>query len=382
VRVSLGERSYDVLIGTGLLDQLGRFAADLIPARRAFIVCDDGLPEETRSRAERSLMDGGLAVTRIDIHASEREKSLATFERVLKAVTATRHERQEPMIALGGGVVGDVAGFAAACYRRGVPIVQCPTTLLAMVDASVGGKTGVNLADGTELRKNLVGAFHQPRLVVADIDTLGSLPDRHLRAGLAECVKHAMLCGDDGLMAWTEQHLAAILGRDHAALVELVSRNVAVKAGVVAGDEREHGDRALLNLGHTFGHAFETIASLTPDGDPSSAPLLHGEAVALGLVAACRASLEMGRADRGLGERVAGLLECIGLPTTIGGLPKSGELLSAMMHDKKVLDDRLRLVIPAAPGRCEVVMDPPAEVVTAGLDAIREHGAASAGTGS
>ncbi len=278
-------------------------------------------------------------------------------------------------------MVGDLAGFAAATYRRGVPVIQCPTTLLAMVDASVGGKTGVNLDLGTseapDLKKNAVGAFHQPSLVLADTDSLGSLAPRHLRAGLAECIKHGMIAadaGDPGLLAWIGKNLNGLLGLDRALVTELVTRNVAVKARIVAGDEREEnssGGRAILNLGHTFGHAIETLPGLSPDRNMANAPLLHGEAVALGLVAAAACSAKLGLCPLGLLDQVGDLLTRAGLPTKVAGLPSDEAIITLMGHDKKAMGGAMRLVLPVGGGRAMVVANPAREGVAAGLAAIR-----------
>jgi 3-dehydroquinate synthetase len=300
VRVELGARGYDVVAGVGILDRLGALVIKSGAGRRggrAMLISDEGLPRTTVAAAMRSLAQADLDVSHLRLPATEADKSLATAHKIVLEMARARMDRSEPLITLGGGIIGDLAGFAAAIYRRGVPVVQCPTTLLSMVDASVGGKTGVNLAVGEgpgSLKKNMVGAFHQPRLVAADVDTLTSLADRPFRAGLAECIKHGMIAGDwgdPGLLDWTIQAIPAALARDSATLTELVMRNVAVKAAVVGRDEREEapqGGRALLNLGHTFAHAIETLPSLSPDGDLNKAPLQHGEAVALGLVAAAR----------------------------------------------------------------------------------------------
>jgi 3-dehydroquinate synthetase len=291
-------------------------------------------------------------------------------------------------------VVGDLAGFAAASYRRGVPVIQCPTTLLAMVDASVGGKTGVNLDLGTaeapDLKKNAVGAFHQPSLVLVDTDSLGSLAPRHLRAGLAECIKHGLIAadaGDPGLLEWTGANLERLLGLDQGLVTELVTRNVAVKARIVVGDEREEassGGRALLNLGHTFGHAIETLARLSfegpgrvyregtgPGGDRRATLLLHGEAVGLGLVAAATCSAKLGLCPMGLVEQVRDLLTRAGLPTTVVGLPSDEAIITLMGHDKKAMGGVMRLVLPVGGGRAKVVANPALGAVVAGLAAIR-----------
>lgn len=345
------------------------------------LVLDRGLPEQFCDAVFAGLKSRGILCFRRLQEAHEEHKNTGSVTALLHCIAQGKHERAEPVISLGGGITGDVAGFVAAIYRRGIPWVNCPTTLLAMVDASVGGKTGVNLDLGDpehpDLKKNMVGAFHQPILVVADVDTLSTLPDRELRCGLAECVKHGMIAaefGEPGLLDWTEASLERFLGRDAEALTELIARNVAVKAAVVRGDEREEADeggRALLNLGHTFGHAIEPLPKLSPDGDPANAPLKHGEAVALGLVAACRTAAAMGLCPGSLGDRVCAIFKRAGLPVAVAGLPEEERLLALMAHDKKVRAGKLRLVLPVASGLAKVVQDPPVPAVRAGLTAIR-----------
>ncbi len=387
VPVNFGSRSYSVRIGDGLLDELGPIVRErLAPARRAFLTVDSALPQSTIDRATSSLRGSGLDVSITTLHATEPEKSLATLERLLVELARTRHERRDPVIALGGGIVGDVAGFAASIYRRGVPVVQCPTTLLSMVDASVGGKTGVNLStdansgDGASIKKNLVGAFHQPSAVVADIGTLRSLPERHFRSGLAECIKHGMIgavAGDPGLFEWTSAKLDAILAQEPRTLIELVARNVKIKAAVVAGDEREEaesaaGGRALLNLGHTFGHAFEPIATLSPDGNPANTPLQHGEAVALGLLAATRcAELSGEQLAPVTSVTLEAMLARTRLPTRIIGLPLTDSIVASMMHDKKVQGGELRLVLPIQGFSARIVNAPSMAAVRRAIDSLR-----------
>jgi 3-dehydroquinate synthase len=376
ITVPIASHAYEVRIGAGLLSHLGPWAAGLVRGRRACVVTDSNLPATTVAAAVASLSSAGFETCLVALHATEPEKSLETAGRLVTDLASHRLDRLDPVIALGGGIVGDVAGFAAAIYRRGIPVIQCPTTLLSMVDASVGGKTGVNLRTGSALRKNLVGAFHQPALVIADIATLASLPGRELRAGLAECVKHALIssASDGGrLLAWTESALSGILAREAGVLAELVDHNVRLKALIVAQDEREDPDkdiRALLNLGHTFGHAIETTPGLSPDSDPASAPLHHGEAVALGMVAAARTAQHLGLCPPDLGDRLVALLTRIGLPVRVLGLPGDATIAGAMRDDKKVLAGRLRLVLPTAAGP-RVVDDPGEAAVRAGLDAIR-----------
>jgi 3-dehydroquinate synthase len=381
---STPERRYDVVVQPGALADLGpRIAATLGAGahgsrRRAFMVADAGLPGSLIDAARVSLDAAGFDAHVELLAPSESVKTLDTAEHLLERIIATRHERTDPLIAIGGGIVGDVAGFVASIYRRGVPVIQCPTTLLAMVDASVGGKTGVNLRAGDTLKKNMVGCFWQPRLVIADPGALASLPDRQLRAGLAECLKHGLIsrATDPDLFSWTRAALPRVLSRDGAALAQLIERNVRVKASFVAGDEREEatsaeGGRAILNLGHTFGHAIETIPHLSPTADAGDAPLHHGEAVALGLVAAAATSAALGMLTPADAESVRAAVDAAGLPSRVAQLPSDDAILAAMAHDKKVAGGRLRLVLLRAIGNACVIDDPPTGAVVAGLRAIR-----------
>lgn len=381
---STPERRYDVLVQPGALADLGpRIAAALGAGahgvrRRAFMVADAGLPGWLIDAARVSLDAAGFDAHVELVAPSESIKSLDSVSHLLERIIATRHERTDPVIAIGGGIVGDIAGFVASIYRRGVPVIQCPTTLLAMVDASVGGKTGVNLRAGDTLKKNMVGCFWQPRLVVADPRALASLPDRHLRCGLAECIKHGLIsrATDPDLFSWTRAALPRVLARDAGVLSQLIERNVRVKASFVAGDEREEaasaeGGRAILNLGHTFGHAIETIPHLSPTADAGDAPLHHGEAVALGLVAAAATSAALGLLAREDAESVRAAVDAAGLPSRVAHLPGDDAILAAMSHDKKVAGGRLRLVLLRAIGDACVIEDPPTDAVIAGLRAIR-----------
>ncbi len=388
IRIELGDRSYDVIVSENLLSSLGQRVRTLLPGSgRAFVIADGNLPSDTVDRVHASLRDAGFEVSGDSVNALESNKTIATADRLLHEIAETRHERNDPVIALGGGIVGDIAGFVAASFKRGVPVVQCPTTLLAMVDASVGGKTGVNISTRSGLKKNLVGAFWQPRLVLADIDTLRSLPKRELTAGLGECLKHGMIASSPGgpdndtpgaLFDDIAERSVRLRMGELTEAVDLVAQNVRVKAAFVAGDERETapsaaGGRALLNLGHTFAHAIETIPHLTPDGNPEHAPLLHGESVALGLVAATGAARALGRVDEAFEDEVRVGVERLGIASRLMGLPDDESLLERMMHDKKVLSGRLRLVLPEGLGRCTVVEDPSPSVVRAGWDALRIH---------
>lgn len=390
IRVELDERSYDVAVGAGLLPTLGARTAAILghdanparahAARRAFIIYDDALPQGAIDGAAASLADAGYTVAAEGINASERAKSFAAAEGLLVALARSRHERSDPVIGLGGGVTGDLAGFVASIYRRGVPVIQCPSSLLAMVDASVGGKTAVNLGvpgeAGTEpmLLKNLVGTFHQPAMVLCDVRLLATLPDLELRCGLAECIKHGLLAADwrdADLLEWTAASMRAILGRDETYLTELVARNVAVKAAVVAADEREEGvgpggGRLALNLGHTVAHAIETIEL------PSlGRSLKHGEAVGLGLLAEAACGERIGATAPGCADRIAAMLADAGLPRSAPNLPPSTAIAARMLDDKKTAGGRMRLALPGGDGRCRIVIDPPPEAVIAGLDRIR-----------
>ncbi len=383
VRVATKAAAYDVHAEPNALRRLADVRFD-----RAVLIVDEGLPTALVERASAALDRGNTRHHVLPVRATERTKSVDTWAHLLHECARLGLDRSSScVVALGGGIVGDVAGFVAASYQRGIPVVQCPTTLLSMVDASVGGKTGVNLAVGTPtggtdaettLRKNYVGAFHQPDIVLADIDALATLPDRVFRAGLGECVKHGMIAGgldDARLLADLAASAHGILERDPATLARLVRRNVALKARVVAADERERdsaGGRALLNLGHTFAHAIEPIPHLSPTGAPATAPLQHGEAVALGLAAASAASVASGRLTEAERGEVLTLLERFGLPTAVAGLPDDHELIQAMASDKKAVAGQLRVVFPISGCRAALETEPDFAAVAAGWSAIRK----------
>ncbi|MBS0579390.1 MAG: 3-dehydroquinate synthase [Proteobacteria bacterium] len=339
LNVDLGSRSYPILIGAGLLGRAGSF--DQLAARNVLAVSNSTVAPLYMAQLRSSLAP--RRVVEVILPDGEAHKTLGNMARVLDVLVANRFARDCAVLALGGGVVGDLAGFAAACYQRGVDFVQVPTTLLAQVDSAVGGKTGVNHVGG----KNLIGAFHQPQLVVADTATLQSLPARELRAGLAEVIKYALIC-DAPLMAWLEQHLGALLGRDPAALAHVILRSCQIKADVVGRDEREQGERALLNLGHTFGHAVEAATGYRE--------WLHGEAVGAGLAMAATMSCECRLLEASDAERVRRLVELAGLPTQVPGVTPQ-DMLSHMRIDKKVLGGRLRLVLLRRLGAAFVTAD-------------------------
>jgi 3-dehydroquinate synthase len=340
VPVSLGPRSYDIVIGRGVVSTLGTRIAALRPGTKAFIVTDDNVAHHTMPAAEASLKRAGVAAARLIVAPGEASKSYPVFERLCEAILDAQIERGDLVIALGGGVIGDLAGFAAAVVRRGLDYVQVPTTLLAQVDSSVGGKTAIDSRHG----KNLIGAFHQPILVIADTALLDTLPPREFRAGYAELVKYGLL-GDAGYFGWLEAYWRDIFAaevsgnsaREHA--VAVACRG---KAGIVARDERETGERALLNLGHTFGHALEAACGF-------SDRLLHGEAIAIGMVLAFEFSARRGLVPAPAAERVKRHLAEVGLPTEpsaiTGPLPAVERIMELIAQDKKVRRGMLTLIL-------------------------------------
>ena len=338
--VTLGERSYPVWIGRGLLGDAARWRARL-RGRHVLVISNTTVAPLYLDRLAHGL--DGLQWSSFLIGDGEAHKSFANVEGALAALAELGATRDACVIALGGGVVGDLAGFAAACWMRGIDFIQMPTTLLAMVDSSVGGKTGVNLPAG----KNLVGAFHQPRAVVADLDTLATLPDREYHAGLAEVIKGAAI-GDEPFFAWLEAHADALAARDETAVAEAIARKLRYKAGVVARDETEQGERALLNLGHTFGHALETAGHYTT--------LLHGEGVAIGMLLAARLSERLGMAAATDTARLLRLLEAVGLPVAVPPGMDAQQLLALMRLDKKNTAGTLRLILWRGIGKAEIVV--------------------------
>ena len=354
VPVPLGERAYDILIGRGLLAEAGALIASL-GARRSVIVSDETVASLYADRLIASLAERGVGSAMIMVPPGEASKSYESLAHVCDAVLAARIERGDLVIALGGGVVGDLAGFAAAIVRRGVRLVQIPTTLLAQVDSSVGGKTGINSRHG----KNLVGAFHQPSLVIADTSALDTLAPRELKAGYAEVVKYGLI-DDAAFFGWCEDNWFGVLSggeeRDFA-----VARSCEAKAAAVARDEREDGDRALLNLGHTFAHALERAAGY------DAGRLVHGEAVAVGLALAFRFSERLGLCPRQDANRVEDHLNEVGLPTRLqdvpGGCGSAEWLLDAMAQDKKVKDGALTFILARGIGQSFIARAVPTDTV-------------------
>jgi 3-dehydroquinate synthase len=356
VNVALGERSYDIIIGRGQLASLGQRLIALRPGCKAAIVSDETVIRHHLAATESALAAAGIAATTVAVPPGEGSKSFAMLERVCEALIAARVERADVVVALGGGVIGDLAGLAAALVRRGLDYVQVPTTLLAQVDSSVGGKTAIDSAHG----KNLIGAFHQPVLVVSDTALLDTLPLRQFRAGYAEIVKYGLIA-DAAFFAWLEANwrelFAGGAAREHAIAV-----SCRMKAAIVARDERETGERALLNLGHTFGHAFEAAAGF-------SDRLLHGEAIALGMALAFAFSARRGLLPRSEAERVERHLAAAGLPVRLSSvsLPGADRLMELIAQDKKVKRGKLTFILARGIGASFIAPDVEAAEVRAFL---------------
>jgi 3-dehydroquinate synthase len=358
VAVALGARAYDIVIGRGLLASLGERIKALRPGAKVAIVTDATVAKHHLPAAEKALKAAGIESSAIVVPQGEGSKNFATFETICEAIVAARIERGDLVVALGGGVIGDLAGYSSASVRRGLDFVQVPTTLLAQVDSSVGGKTGINSKHG----KNLVGAFHQPILVVADTALLDTLPKREFRAGYAEVAKFGLL-GDAAFFSWLESNWQEVFSggaaREHA--IAVCCRG---KAGIVARDERETGERALLNLGHTFGHALEA-------GCGFSGRLLHGEAVALGIVLAFEFSARKGLVGETDAARARSHLAAVGLPTRLkdvpGGVPGIDTLMELIAQDKKVKRGKLTFILVRGIGQAFVENDVDAAEVRAFL---------------
>lgn len=341
---AVADRSYDILIGAGVIGEIGAAVARR-SGRRALVISDAAVEAHAAAVAS-SLQAAGIASSAVVVPSGEASKSLAEAGRLWESLAAQAVDRQTHIVAVGGGVVGDLAGFIAATFARGLPVWQVPTTLVAQVDSAIGGKTGINLKSG----KNLVGCFWQPCGVFADIDTLASLPDREFTSGLAEVVKYGMIL-DAEFFAWLEGHAKALVARDPQALVHAVERSAALKARVVAEDEQEQtGLRAVLNYGHTFAHAFETAAGY--------GTLLHGEAVSIGMACAARLAERLGRIGSDVMLRQDMLLAACGLPRDVPTFRASADdLLTIMARDKKSLGGRLRFILPDRIGHVELVAD-------------------------
>ena len=349
VRVDLGERSYDILIGPDLLRGAGDLIGPLLPRPRTVVVTEARVADLHWPALQTGLAAAGVEAEAIVLPPGEGTKSMTQLAALCDALLARQVERDDLIVALGGGVVGDLAGFAAAVLRRGVGFVQIPTSLLAQVDSSVGGKTGVNAAAG----KNLIGAFHQPRLVLCDTDLLRTLPSRDFLAGYGEVMKYGLL-GDADFFAWLEENAPALVRHDPHAVVHAVKRSCEMKAEIVARDETEKGDRALLNLGHTFGHALEAATGY-------SDRLLHGEGVAIGCSLAFEASARLGLCSQEAPSRVRQHLDQMGMKKDLsdipGSLPDAAGLMSLMAQDKKVRQGRIAFILAREVGNTFVSRD-------------------------
>jgi len=359
VQVALGARSYEVRIGAGLLARAGAEIAPLLHRPRVAVVSDDTVSGLHLETLRQSLAAQGIAMVALSLPPGEATKGWPHFTRCVEWLLDQKVERRDVVIALGGGVIGDLVGFASAVLRRGVRFVQIPTSLLAQVDSSVGGKTGINTTQG----KNLVGAFHQPSLVLADINVLASLSPRNFLAGYGEVVKYGLL-GDAAFYDWLEANAPAMAAGDGALRQYAVRRSVQMKAGIVARDETEEGDRALLNLGHTFCHALEKATGF-------SDRLLHGEGVAIGCALAFELSQRLGLCPQETPSRVRAHLRALGLKVDLadipGDLPGAEALLDLMAQDKKVVDGQLRFILARGIGQAFVTSDVPPDAVLAVL---------------
>jgi 3-dehydroquinate synthase len=359
VTVDLGTRSYNILIGSGLAEETGTFFAGLMPGARTIVITDRNVAGHHLETVLGSLRSAGVEAAQHILPAGEKTKSFDRLEEAVDAILGARLERNDAVIALGGGVIGDLTGFAAGIARRGMPFVQMPTSLLAQVDSSVGGKTGINSPRG----KNLVGLFHQPSLVLADTAVLDTLPDREFRAGYAEVVKYGLIDRPD-FFDWLEKNSEALFagGPERA---QAIAESCRAKANVVARDERESGDRALLNLGHTFGHALEAATGY------DASRLVHGEGVAVGLVLAHQFSARMNLASPDDAKRVSAHLSAAGLPVSMeqipGQLPPAEVLLDYIGQDKKVSRGALTFILTRGIGQAFVARDVPQSEVLAFL---------------
>lgn len=346
--VSLGERSYEIVVGERILGKAGKYILPLIKTKKVLIVCDESVAKLYLHRLTNALEEAQIRSRSLLIKPGEGSKSMASFAELMEALLGEKPDRKTTLIALGGGVIGDLTGFAASVLLRGVEFIQIPTTLLSQVDSSVGGKTGINSRFG----KNLIGSFHQPRLVLADVATLATLPKRELLSGYAEVVKYGLI-NDMAFFEWLESHGAGLLGGDTALLTEAILRSCAAKAAIVGADEKEGGVRALLNLGHTFGHALEAE---TGYGEA----LLHGEAVAIGMALALRLSVAMGICAQGELDRVIAHYEAAGLmhsPLQVRADWDVDALMEHFTRDKKVDDGKLTFILLRGIGKAFITQE-------------------------
>ena len=354
VRVDLDDRAYDITIGPGRLPAVDAIRSAAGDANHFVVISDAAVVDRYASGVIDELRSADRRVTAIDVPSGETSKSVDSYRRILEAMLDNRTDRTSVVVAVGGGVVGDLAGFCAASFARGIRFVQIPTTLLAMVDSSVGGKTGINLPGG----KNMVGAFWQPIAVVADTDTLSTLPDRDYRSGLAEVIKYGVI-EDAVFFDWLESNVEAVNARDADALTHIIATSCRCKAAVVADDERETtGRRAILNYGHTFAHAIEATAGY--------GEVLHGEAVAIGMTMAADLAVRLQRIDEATANRQRALIESLGLPTAYADAD-ADRMIDVMAKDKKVAHGRLRFILPSRIGHVDLVGDVDRSLVVAAI---------------
>jgi 3-dehydroquinate synthase len=360
VVVDLGIRSYNIYIGSGILGMLGTWVREVAPGDKALVVSNRKVFGLYGDIIRKRLAEKGYEVVSGEMGDGEEYKNLATLEQLYDLAFTHKIDRRCPVIALGGGVVGDTAGLLAATYLRGVPFIQVPTTLLAQVDSSVGGKVAVNHPGG----KNIIGAFYQPRLVVADMTTLKTLPAREIKAGLAELIKYGVI-SDAGFFKWLEENIDKLLSLDEESLAHAVAVSCRSKARVVEADETEQGLRAILNYGHTVGHAVESLSGYKV--------FLHGEAVAAGMAAAARLAEVMGLLPAEQGRRITALIARAGLPVELPPNLNNNDIIAAMRQDKKAQAGRLTFVLPSAIGSVEICDDVPEAAVRGVLSSLKDH---------
>ena len=354
LKIDLNERSYDILISRNILSKVGEFISNILEPSRIIIITHPSVRKLFGDEMESGLVNVGYSPNVIEIPEGETSKSLRQVELIYDRMLELKCDRKSVLIALGGGVVGDLTGFTAATFQRGISFIQIPTTLLSQVDSSVGGKTAVNHPRG----KNMIGAFYQPKLVVIDLNTLSTLPKNQLRAGLSEVVKYGVIA-DEKLFIFLENNIQKILSLDSKCLEYIVKTSCAIKARIVEKDERESKYRMILNFGHTFGHSIETLTNYTE--------YLHGEAISIGMVQAALLSVESGLCNKDLPKRITNLLKEFGLPIQAHD-SKSKEIIESMRHDKKNSHNKLRFVLPKAIGLVEIVDDVPETLIKAVLN--------------
>ncbi len=347
--IDLGERGYDILIGSGLRKRVGEFINTVIKPSRVVVITQPSINDLYGKEVAESFIAQGWTTNILEVPEGESSKNLSQAGKLYDHLLELNCDRKSVLVALGGGVIGDLVGFVAATYQRGIPFIQVPTTLLSQVDSSVGGKTAVNHPKG----KNMIGAFYQPRLVVADLETLKTLPQKEYRAGLAEVVKYGIIA-DAELFEFLETHYKEILSLDHESLVHIIRTSCAIKAGVVEKDERESHHRMILNFGHTFGHAIESLTKYSR--------FVHGEAVAMGMVRAARLSHSLGKCSEEVPKRLEALLKNLGLPVDMPSLDSSA-VIESLYHDKKTMDRKIRFILVNEIGSIEIADQTPEEEI-------------------